>query len=769
MIETNKETTSNNEFNLGTVEEWLGNDPLKIDIFNQKYLDQNETFPQWLYRVSGGDKQVATAIYNRQFLFGGRILHNRGKHKATMMNCYSEGFIEDDYKQILESMTRIGLVYKSEGGEGISLSKLRPKGSPIGDRYESDGIIPFMEMYNAVTKGTSQGGSRKGALLISLDAWHKESKDFINLKSKDDVMTKANLSLEVDDDFMKDVKEYYAYKRENVREISREYSGHSVSYKISPIELYKNLIQMNFDWGEPGCLFVDRFRNYHIMEFDNNYKIETCNPCTEQPLPKHGACCLGSINISELVTNPYTPNANFDYQKFSSLISMGIRALDQIIDENMERHALKESAEVSYNYRNVGLGVFGYASMLMKMGIKYGSPEALDITEDIFMRMFRTAVVESNHLAIEKGSFPKYSEAVWQSRIIKKHFNELEIADLKKHGLRNCSLLSIAPTGSIATMLGETGGIEPEFALKFTRKTESLNKSEEKFYDVYCKSAAQYIEKYRTSELPDYFLTSADIHWEDRLMTQSVIQEHIDTAISSTVNLPEETTLEDMEMLYLRAWELGLKGVTVFRSGCKRFPILKTDKETKSQFDEPKTEENEQNIAYNSIKPTSRKTLGTTNGNTYCKKTACGTLYITINRDQDGHVVECFVNTSKGGICQATVNGLNRMISLAMRAGVELDEIVDQLKGITCMACAKRRDLDGISCPDIIGRTIEEFTKTNFQTIIKEPPIAETIKSKVKIIQMQEIPTVMCPECGSQMANMEGCVTCLTCGFSKCG
>lgn len=433
-----------------TVQEWLGNEnELGYKILNSKYKKHYESLDEFFDRVSGGDKELKNFIMKRMILLGGRTFANRGvSNAASFFNCYSHGFVLDDYMDIMQTAVNIGVTFKGQGGQGISLSKLRPKGTPIGNEYTSDGIIPFMKIYNEVTAGTSQGGARKGALMISLDARHKEAENFITIKSQDGVIEKANLSLEIDDEFMRAVEAYYTTGDVVVLHEKREYSGHVIEYDVTPINIFNALVDNCYDWGDPAAIFTNRFRNYNLMEFDPDYNIETCNPCGEQPLPKHGACCLASINLSEFVVNPYTDEAYFDFGTFSSAVRCGVRTLDKLIDENYYRHPLKEQQEMSFNYRNIGLGCMGYATMLMKLGLRYGDNDALEFTDKLFDFMFVQAVYASSSLAKELGSFPKYKECVFDSEIIRNHFNEAEIDKLKKQGLRNCSLLSIAPTGS---------------------------------------------------------------------------------------------------------------------------------------------------------------------------------------------------------------------------------------------------------------------------------------------------------------------------------
>ncbi len=533
------------------IEEWLNGSKLGVDIWKNKYQYNNESFEEWLDRVSGKNEDLKQLIKSKKFLFGGRALSNRGTdNKSSNFNCYSRGFVQDNLNDILQVNTDIALTYKAQGGQGISLSKLRPKGSPIGDRYTSDGIIPFMKMYNETTSTISQGGSRKGALMISLDAWHKEAKDFITIKSNDTEIKKANLSLEIDNEFMRYVIDDRETGNVTYVDVTRYYGKnkeHKIVYQVCPTHLFKLICQMSYDWADPAMLFVDMFRYYNLMEMVDGYEIETCNPCGEQPLPKNFSCNLGSLNLYEYVKNKFSNKAYFDFEEFEKDVYIAVKGLDDIIDENAEKHALKEQSENSKNYRNIGLGVFAYADMLMALGLTYGSEKALQKTEEIFFKLFRYSVFASNRLAKEKCSFMKYTQDVLKSQIIRNHFSDKEIENLSLYGLRNCSLISVAPTGSIATMFERSGGCEPLFAIKHKRKTESLHKDKDVYYDVFCKTAQEYVDLTQYDELPKYFISSQEINYLDRVKSQAAMQRHIDTAISSTDNLPNSATVEDIE------------------------------------------------------------------------------------------------------------------------------------------------------------------------------------------------------------------------------
>lgn len=263
------------------VQDWLGpENKLGIDIWNKKYRYKDETFDEWLDRVSGGDADLRQLILEKKLLLGGRTLANRGiDSTGSYFNCYSYGFLDDDYEKIMQGCVDIGLTFKAQGGQGVSFSKLRPKGTKIRDAYYSDGIVPFMKIYNEVTAGTSQGGSRKGALMMSIDARHKEAETFIKIKSCVGEIEKANLSLEIDNEFMTAVKKYYVTGELITLHEKRNYSGHEVEYDVVPIEIFKMLVDNCYDWADPAALFVDRFRNYNLMQYDDEYNIETCNPC----------------------------------------------------------------------------------------------------------------------------------------------------------------------------------------------------------------------------------------------------------------------------------------------------------------------------------------------------------------------------------------------------------------------------------------------------------------------------------------------------------
>lgn len=413
---------------------------------------------------------------------------------------------------------------------------------------------------------------------------------------------------------------------------------------------------------------------------------------------------LGSINLSEFVTNK-----QFNEIEFCNAVKIAVRGLNQVLDEGLMKHPLKEQQNSVRDWRQIGLGIFGLADALIKMEITYGSNKAIDFIHLMGSRLINSAIEESAMLAKEFGTYPKYDNRVLDSEFFKFVAGNKSTELVKKYGLRNSQLLTCAPTGSLASLFNTSGSAEAIFATSYNRKTISLN-NKEVVYKVYPKIIQDFINLGYTEEtLPEYVVTAHKVPYKKRLDMQAALNMYIDASISSTCNVPETISVEEVADLYMYAWEAGCKGVTIWRDNCSREAILTTSESKPVEPLNPPT-------TFNTISPVSRKQLGTTIGATYCKKCACGTLYITTNLDKDGNLVEVFTHTSKGGLCQANLNSNTRLISLALRSGVKIEEIEDQLKGIHCPACqlakAKGQQVDGLSCPDIISRTIKEFTSS---------------------------------------------------------
>lgn len=703
---------------------WLNENELSYKIWNNKYRHNNESFDEWLDRVSNKDAEIRRLIYEKKFLFGGRTLANRGTNKGSLNNCYSAGFVPDSLEGIMQTATDIAMTFKAQGGQGLSLSKIRPKGSLINNTFQSDGIVPFMEIFNTVTDSISQGGSRKGALMMSLDINHPEIETFMKIKSDHNKITKANLSVEIDDDFMQRVE-----------------AGDSESNRIFNI-----LCEQACKHAEPGVLFTNKLRNYNLMEHVDSYQIETTNPCGEQPLPKGGCCGLSSINLSEYIKNPFTPDAAFNVEEFRQDIWYIIKAMDDLVDENLPNHALNIQREVAQKFRNLGVGVMGIQDMLIKLGLTYGKPESIQPLEYIMKTIIQSAIEASHSLALQRGAFPEYSEKMFDSEFCKNAgLDYVAIDRFKKGGLRNSTLLSVAPTGSIGTMLNISSGVEPWFSMHYTRNTKSLE-GKDTSYEVWAPIAE---EANKRNWHPETLVTSNDISWKEHIDIQAVVQKYVDTAVSKTINMPRGTTPQEVREAYIYAWKKGLKGLTVYVDG-SRDPILTTSpkQETVSGLD--------------SIVPVTRKDLGKKlEGASYKCKNACGGLYITINNTPNGDLVEVFANPTKQGGCKANLESLTRQVSDAMRSGIKISSIIDSLAKTQCQACvrakAKGEELDGSSCGDIVAKCIQD----RYNELHNIKPIQVQKKQPGDGV-------TTCPECGEKLRYESGCRSC-SCGWSKCG
>lgn len=469
-----------------------------------------------------------------------------------------------------------------------------------------------------------------------------------------------------------------------------------------------------------------------------------------------------------------------------------------MLDENINNHALPEQREMAEKYRNIGLGIMGMHDMFIKLGITYGSKESIEFIDSLMDLMFRTAVIKSSELAKEKGAFPNYNANLLKSHIIRNHFTDDELHELEidKYGLRNCSLLSIAPTGSLGTMLNISTGCEPLFALYYTRKTESLNGGEDKYYKVYTGIAKEYMDNYG-KELPEYFNTSKDINWKDRIDMQAALQSHIDTAISSTINLPNSATQEEIEKLYLYAWEKGLKGVTIFRDGCKRVGILSTDnskKEDKENKEETtKAETTTKDNTNFSVEDLPRGVVINVDNDVIGKKrkliTGCGSLHcIALFDPTTGDLLETYLSKGSTGGCNNFMVGLSRMISTSARGGVDIYTIVDQLKSTgACPSYAvrsatKHDTSKGSCCPMAVGNALLDMYEELHRELFDDDdvdnedsvPVKKTVtnntvtKSEIKDVTIATPKKNPCPNCGEELAFEGGCNICKNCGWSKC-
>ena len=715
------------------LKDW-GLSQLGMDIWAKKYQNNGESFEEWLDRVSGGDKDVKLLIVDKKFLFGGRILASRGvtDRKVTYSNCYVLPQVEDSIEGIYDTAKHLARTFSYGGGVGIDISNLRPKGSPVNNAAKTtSGAVSFMDTFSQVSSVIGQAG-RRGALMISMDCNHPDIEDFIDAKKNTDKLEGCNISVRTNGDFIKN----------------------------SP--LMHKLAVNNWDYAEPGILYWDNInKNNLLSEYIKNGEFEYAgvNPCAEEPLPAGGSCLLGAINLSEFVLSPFTENAAFDIPEFKKAVRIAVRALNNVLDEGLELHPLEIQRKTVSEWRQIGLGIMGFADMLIKMGIAYGSEESLRIIDIIGKHMNEAGLLASSELADEKGSFDKFDpEWILDSEFMK-HINENVAYTVSEKGLRNSQLFTIAPTGTISTMLGVSGGVEPIFDVEYTRTTKSLH-GEDVTYKVVTPIVEQCMKAKGVNEYPKEVQWSKTINPFNRVDVQAQWQIYIDASISSTVNLPQDTTVEQVEELYRYAYDVGCKGLTIFRDGCARTAILNSG----SAKEEPKEEVAVEDKRLDTIMPITRADMGDRlEGATYVRTTACGKLYITINTNNKGELVEVFIDPSKSGGCLANVEVIGRLCSSMLRAGVAVEAVIDSAKGVKCSSCARsKKKVDGLSCGDIVAKAIE--TEYNYRKGKKNTKKVEKIAEKVEKNEEK----AKCPECGAELSFTGGCNVCPSCGWSKC-
>ena len=725
------------------ITEWLGKDnELGLQIWKDKYQFEDETFEEWVERISGGDKDIRQLIIDKKFLFGGRILANRGLQKlgrkVTYSNCYVLPMPEDNLESIFETARDLARTFSYGGGVGIDISNLRPKGSPVNNAAKTTtGAVSFMDLYSMTTELIGQEG-RRGALMISMDCNHKDVEYFIDAKKNTEKLQGCNISVRVDDAFMNKVGDI-----------------ESLQHK-----LFMKLAENNWDYAEPGILYWDCINQYNLLSeyvTYNEFEFSGVNPCAEEPLPAGGSCLLGSINLAEYVINPYTKSAVFDLVQLRQDVKKCIRALNVVLDEGLELHPLEIQRKTVSEWRQIGLGIMGFGTMLLKMKIEYGSERSLKLIQQIGNGLVNAGLQGSALYAKETNVFDMYQEdRIMQSNFIQNHEIEEQTRKLiEQHGLANSQLFTIAPTGSISTMLQITGGVEPMFNYKFWRKTKSLNGGEDTYYQVIDPTVVECMKTEENKEdMPDYIVWAGILNPLNRVKVQAQWQRFIDASISSTVNLHESTTVEEVANLYYQAWNMGCKGLTIFRDGCARNPILSKEK----------TEEEQQQEEVVQIDYSIENCIG--KGTKL--QTGCGSLWVNAYfHKETGQLCHIFLDKGSTGGCNSFMVGLSRMISMAGRKGATVEEIAEQLKSsVSCPSYIVRTKMQkdtsqGTCCPAAIGNALLKLYKE-----FKKEQIVEVEQEQKE--EHKEINGDKCPECGEPIASTGGCNICLNCGFSRC-
>lgn len=746
------------------VEQWLGKDnTLGIDIWNRKYRKGEETFDQWLDRVSNNNSDVRQAIIDKKFIPGGRILSNRGikNTRVTYSNCYVVTPPEDSLESIYESRTKLARTYSYGGGCGIDISNLAPAGAKVHNQAEkTSGAVSFMEGYSMTTEEIGQNG-RRGALMISLDCHHPDLIDFIDIKTKEGKVTKANISVRVTDDFMRAVEN----DEDWVMSFTRKETGDTITKVEKARVIFDKLCENNWNWAEPGILFWDNICNYNLLSNNKDFKYAGTNPCAEEPLPAGGSCLLSSINLSAFVNE----DGKFDFDDFYRVVGIGVNYLNEVLEEGLMLHPLQEQRDSVAKWRQIGLGVMGVADMLIKMHLRYDSDEAIEHCRDVSMGMANHAMYVSARIASHEGMYPGCTANIESTPFFKANADTLTRNVVERYGMANSQLLTIAPTGTISTMLGISGGIEPIFAKSYRRKTESLHGGTQ-YYDVLTPIYKDYAEKHGLTvndKFPEWFVDSSEINYNKRIEMQSAWQKGVDASISSTVNLPNSATIEDVKNIYINAWKCGLKGITVYRAGCKREGVLVSEDTT-----ENKTLLKDEDLPRGFIVDCTEELVG--------KKrkliTGCGSLHVLAYFNPiNGSLQEVYFNKGSTGGCANFMTGLSRMVSLLCRAGVDIISIKDQLDSTgVCPSYATRTATKhdtsrGSCCPMAIGNALldmwnemqsEVTDVTDYMS--DEHPSNDNGSVLTKPVYSK------CPECGEPLAREGGCVQCKSCGWSKC-
>lgn len=550
---------------------WRNMTDFQYMIFN-KYALPNETVLRFIERISIGNKKLQEIFLNKEAIWGGRNLFAIGREgNITGSNCYVVTDPEDTLLDIYRADYEIARTYSYGGGQGMNLSKLRPKGAKVNNSSNtSPGVMVFAEKYSHTTLNTQQQ-NRRGALMLVMNIDHPEIIDFATAKLDLNKINGANISIGMSDDFME------AYLNDENWTMSFTTPHETIEKTVRAKDLMEVIAYANHTMGDPGMLFLDNVNNYHLLSEYDEVNFTATNPCGEQPLMADGSCNLASVNLFAFVRDPFTPKARFDYYRFKDVVAELVGGLDTLLDILGERHALPAQREHVKQWREVGLGVMGLADLALGLGIAYGSDEFIGELDNIMLLMFNAALRASANLAKEKGTFPKYDyDKIANSKIFQMVTNPGTKFLVKEYGLRNSRLLSIAPTGSISNLLGVSGGVEPFYNLGYWREVRIEDEPEKVFiWERTPRELAKHLGVASVEELPEWAkVTSQNVPIDRRLQVQATLQKYVDTAISSTFNLPNEATVQDIIDIYVKAWKLGLKGATVFRDNCAKLGIL---------------------------------------------------------------------------------------------------------------------------------------------------------------------------------------------------
>ena len=705
-------------------------------------------------------------MYNLEFLPNSPTLMNAGKELGQLSACFVLP-IEDSMESIFETVKQAALIHKSGGGTGFSFSRIRQEGSIVKSTGGvASGPISFLKVFDAATESIKQGGTRRGANMGILRIDHPDILKFIDCKKDNRDINNFNISVGITEEFMLAVQVRGEY------DLIDPHTGMAVG-RLNAGEVFDKIVDAAWRNGEPGIVFLDRLNRDNIVP--GRGEFEATNPCGEQPLLPFESCNLGSINLTKMLV---LENGRyvFDVDKIEETVRNAVHFLDNVIDVN--RYPLPQIDKTTKDTRKIGLGVMGWADALLMMGLPYNSDEAVILGERIMQMITAVGRKESERLASERGTFPLFRESTF--------------ADGKP--LRNGTITTIAPTGTLSIIAGCSSGIEPVFAYVFVRNVmdgmemlevnpvleAELEKagilSEELLQQIAANGSLHGIEEI-PEEIRNVFVSTHEISPEYHVKMQAAFQRHTDNAVSKTVNFSNDATRDDVAMVYNLAFETGCKGVTIYRDGSRSEQVLNIGevKHDDSPFDD-------ENVMKVETRIIPRERPDYVSGVTEKIKIGCGNLYITVNYDDIG-ICEIFTNTGKAGGCPSQSEATARLASIAFRSGIDVKTIVDQLKGIRCPSTIRQQGMKCTSCPDAMARVIEQEYEKQVQLGNWKPMDEQAYEQKESVMDVvahetfgaeapkekAEPENMVCPECGGVLEHESGCVICRQCAYSKCG
>lgn len=724
--------------------------------------DASEMLTRVSHNIAHGDEKNAQRYYeimdHLYFLPNSPTLMNAGNDLQQLSACFVLP-VEDSMESIFTAVKNAALIHKSGGGTGFNFSKLRERNARVRTTMGvSSGPITFMKVFNAATDAVKQGGTRRGANMAILNVDHPDVMDFISAKEETHELTNFNISVGITEEFMNAViqKKEFNLVSPHTKKVVRT---------LPAEDIFNLIVKMAHKNGEPGIVFIDRLDKFNPTP--NVGKIDSTNPCGEQPLLANEACNLGSINLAQMLKD-----GGINWDLLRETVYTAVDFLDDVID--CSAFPLPEIRKMAYANRKIGLGIMGWADLLVQLGIPYNSEEAISLAQELMEFIDYHSKLASMQRAQKYGSFPNfkgsiYSEGTLQRTPIKLNWDSL-IKDIQKYGIRNATTTTVAPTGTISMIADASSGIEPLFSLVYVKnvlegeKLLYVNKyfkklaQEKKFYskelmeEISENASIQDIQGV-PEDVKTVFVTSHDITPEWHIKMQSAFQKYVDNAVSKTINFPRDASREDIHTAYELAYQLGCKGVTVYRDGSREEQVLNIGKNLREQ-------------EKGRISPRSRPDI--THGVTRRIETGCGHLYVTINTDDQG-ACEVFTQMGKvGGCASAQLEAIARLISLALRSNVKLESIIKQLRGIRCPSPVWKKGEMILSCADGIAKALEEFivSSGNGDELTRES--VHQPAGNAQPLTKLRARGATCPECGSAIEFKEGCRTCPVCGWSKC-